>query len=55
VRNPLPSSDRTTAMSGSGDGEREPIVYRPGQVMLASDVPLRRLNRGMSQKELDLL
>ncbi len=42
-------------MSGPRDAEREPIVHRSGQILLASDVSLGRLNRGMPEQELDLL
>jgi hypothetical protein len=37
------------------DRKRKPIVHCAGQILLASDVPLGGLNRGMSQQELDLL
>src|SRR4051812_32318605 len=53
-RHPLLSSDQK-AMSARLDAERESIVHRSGQILLASDVPLGGLNRGMYQKELDLL
>jgi len=42
-RNPLQGSDRATITSGPAR-EGEPIVYRPGQILLASDVPFGRLD-----------
>ena len=41
--------------SSAPGGKREPIIHSAGQILLASDVSLGGLNRGMSQQKVDLL
>jgi len=52
--NPRRGSDRPTADSRPA-GKGQPIVHRPGQILLASDVSFGGLNGGVSQQELNLL
>jgi hypothetical protein len=54
ARNPLGGTDETAIASGAPGRERQPIVHRAGQILLASDVSFGALNGRVSQQELDL-